>query len=369
MCNKILSFVFLFIFIFTTNVFATEYTADGSGQTEKAAVQDSLRNALENVVGMIVDGRTYTNNLQVIKDQIYTQTNGYIRSYNVVNKKFDNGMWTVKTNVNVDTDENSDLMNKLEKLKTIKMLMNDPRIGVIIIDQNNNYQQNDNQNVESSIQNILNNSGFTHVMSIDQLKKIRNDKIYNAIVNDDINLLKESGKQEELDYIIVGTIKTNYLNTNFHTKQIQMYSSRSILNCKIIKCDTGEIIQSNQFAESGTDVTNESSKSASELQTGISAGNEIVNKLLNNSSKVSNNITLYVSNFKNDTDIKIVDEYLKNFQGIQNVYIRNYSNKMSTIDISYNGDAQTLVECFNSDQYFPGTINKFSSGTININMK
>ncbi|MGL5271360.1 MAG: hypothetical protein ACRC7I_12735, partial [Selenomonadaceae bacterium] len=46
---------------------AAEYVADGVGATEKAALQDAFRTAMEHVIGMKIDSRTYARNHQIIR--------------------------------------------------------------------------------------------------------------------------------------------------------------------------------------------------------------------------------------------------------------------------------------------------------------
>lgn len=53
----------------------------GVGLTKEAALKDAYRDAIERAVGLYVDAETAANNDQIVKDQVLTQSNAYIKDY------------------------------------------------------------------------------------------------------------------------------------------------------------------------------------------------------------------------------------------------------------------------------------------------
>ena len=71
---------------------AAMVTTTGQGGSERDALHDAMRNAIEQQVGVLVDSKTYVQNYKVIHDQIFTHSEGYIKSYSIVNKQYANAI-------------------------------------------------------------------------------------------------------------------------------------------------------------------------------------------------------------------------------------------------------------------------------------
>jgi len=88
--------------------------ATGSGLTEEKAIQNVSKTAIQQVVGMYVVSDTVMENRELIKDQVLSQSNAYIRSFKVLNKsKDEDGLFSVEAEVEVEAGR---LTNKLGQL-------------------------------------------------------------------------------------------------------------------------------------------------------------------------------------------------------------------------------------------------------------
>lgn len=65
---------------------ALEVISSGEGTSREAALTSALRHAIEQVVGITVNSRTYVTNLKQIEDRVFSQSSGYIQSYEVVDE-------------------------------------------------------------------------------------------------------------------------------------------------------------------------------------------------------------------------------------------------------------------------------------------
>ncbi len=86
----ILSFVivcFVMVFLSTTNVRAEgkieKVVVSGSGLSEDKAIQSASKTAIQQVVGMYVVSDTVMQNRELIKDEVFSQSNAYIKTFKV----------------------------------------------------------------------------------------------------------------------------------------------------------------------------------------------------------------------------------------------------------------------------------------------
>ena len=82
-------------------VSAAAVTVTGMGSSERAALKQALRQAVEQQVGVMVDSRSYVQNYRLIYDRVYTQADGYIKSYEVLESSHKNGIYQVKVKADV----------------------------------------------------------------------------------------------------------------------------------------------------------------------------------------------------------------------------------------------------------------------------
>lgn len=93
-----------------------------------AAVENALRNAIEQGLGTMMDAKALVKNDQLL-EQIYTHTKGYVPEYEVIReKKAEGGLYRVTISAVVKT---AALKNRLAQLGIIKQMMAYPRLVII----------------------------------------------------------------------------------------------------------------------------------------------------------------------------------------------------------------------------------------------
>ena len=93
---------------------ATVVTKEGTGEAaiiakdeQKAfdeAKDKALRNAVEQAAGVRIDADTAVINNQLVRDQVFANTTGYVKKYDVLSKKAEKGVMTVVVKADVITD-------------------------------------------------------------------------------------------------------------------------------------------------------------------------------------------------------------------------------------------------------------------------
>lgn len=97
------------------------------------AIQDALRKAVEQAVGTMVASETLVENFQVVKDNIYNKSTGYIKEYKIVKESPGKDLHTVTISAVVGT---GDLKNDLGALGLLQARMGKPRTLFMIAEQN-----------------------------------------------------------------------------------------------------------------------------------------------------------------------------------------------------------------------------------------
>lgn len=101
---------------------------EGRGTSENEALQDAFRNAIEKVVGVMVAGQTEVSNFQTVRDRIFTHSEGYVSSYQILDRfHFPDGAIGMRVRVSVtETSIHDDLI----ALKVLQMQVGNPKLVV-----------------------------------------------------------------------------------------------------------------------------------------------------------------------------------------------------------------------------------------------
>lgn len=168
--KRILSGILLSMLI-TGTAMAETVVVNGSGINREAAITDAKRNAVEKVVGTYISSITITNNSYVLKDEIYSKAYGFVNDIKILQES-QGAIYEVKASVSVDSSPNSQLMNKLEMIKTL----NNPRISVAIKHDNTKVQSNKYINLcETIITEKLRDLGFNKIVDKAKIWQKKNE--------------------------------------------------------------------------------------------------------------------------------------------------------------------------------------------------
>lgn len=110
-----------------------EVVATGTGVTQEKALSSAFRNAIQQVVGVILDSETLVKNQQVIRDEILLYSSGYIERYNKIReRKNSDGLYEVTIKAEV---QNRQLRAKLNAVRAAKGKVDGNSIFASVITQ------------------------------------------------------------------------------------------------------------------------------------------------------------------------------------------------------------------------------------------
>jgi hypothetical protein len=164
----------------------TEVEASGMGADRDAAILDAQRNAISTAIGTYLVSEQEVSNYMTVNDQILAKSEGFVKSYSVINQfRESDGSWNVTIKAAVTKDI---VMNDLEALGILLAQVGNPSMVVFYQPKGIPY---DKRYTEQAINQI--NQYFTvnryNVYDLDQL---------NAMIEDDMSM-KQVALNEEVD--------------------------------------------------------------------------------------------------------------------------------------------------------------------------
>lgn len=316
----------------------------GIGEDSDSALRDAKRNAVEQVVGTYINSETLVSQASVVSDEIYAKSVGFITDVRVLDEGKRNGAYYVHAKIDVNTNPNSELMNRIEMIKAL----GDPRIGVVVTyygDADGTVQEKYPLMCESAINSKLTELGFTHVVSSNVLFNDKEISRYAAI--DTQKLLPD----KNLDYLIIckldlhtGNIvlpKYESMSTTGETFSTGLVRSLAEINVDIYKASTGEVLTSFNVESKAVQNSSNTSANASIKIVGADAAGKIKQALSKKAASIDNQLQLHVEATKY-ADVSEIMQALKSLTGVCNVREENYNKGKSVITLETTLKPQTV---------------------------
>ena len=208
------------------------------------AVEDALRTGIEQALGLLLESETLVENFQLIEDNIFSKTKGYVQTYEIIREgKRNEHLYEVTVKAIVKM---TNLKNDLDAIATLMRRKNTPRVMVVIQERNigeasgrYHYFEVDMNTAETSIMEAMMEKGFKFV---DQATVKRNMKKEQAaaILEGDVAEAVALGRSLGAEVVVTGKAfaKATVVEA-YGTKQ---RSQQATVSVRAIRTDTGDII-------------------------------------------------------------------------------------------------------------------------------
>lgn len=310
-------FVIIFLLSFNASIFAEEkpdsktVTATGVAsiindklEARNLALNDALRKAVEQAVGIIVSSNTIVENFQLLNDNVYTHTEGYIKSYKVVDEKSDYNTYQLTIEAEVGLGK---LENDLATIGLISQKKNKPRILFMISEENTGGKITENK-----------------------LKGIFHQKGFNVVEGGDAQSIGEESQAEVV-------IRGKAIVTEAGVKRGNVGSYSANITATAFRMDNEEILASaktnavSRHIDAVTGGSEALERAASEL------AEELINQVIQKwNSEVSGTISVK-TNIDGVTDYANLTEIIaylqKDIPGVAKVIQRNFDNGKAVLDL------------------------------------
>ena len=319
----------------------------GIGEDSDSALRDAKRNAVEQVVGTYINSETLVSQASVVSDEIYAKSVGFITDVRVLDEGKRNGAYYVHAKIDVNTNPNSELMNRIEMIKAL----GDPRIGVVVF---KNATASDYGSPERSYDDITDESvnskllsmGFSHVMDANIVANLRNSSLLNSLYNGDTNLIGDTGGLG-VDVLVlaqsnVDAAKINLTQQDGTTVDTQLVRGIADITGKVVMLATGNIQGTFSVRGQGIDISENTANNKALKNASANVAAEVGKILRKKAAKAFDGLQIIASVNDNEKLEELVAD-LKNLKGVQGVYMREYQNGKAVIDIESNQQLHILL--------------------------
>ncbi len=341
----------------------------------QSAIAIASRAAVEIGLGTLVESATLTANFQLVSDKIYSKSQGYVKTYEVINEgpgdTPDTYKVTIKAIVNL-----TDMGNDLRALGILQDMMGMPKIMSMIDEVSTTSGLSVLASDPSSsiaMEEKLLGRGF-ELVDKDMVANIRAQEfarmgdamggnqaafMENLIDNDEavLRIAKEASQNYGAQYLLLGLSKIDPYSSSGGMK-----ISTATFKAKVVDASTGEKLATTQKAESG----NGASWAAADMNAGRRSGevvaDVIIPQIIQNWTKRSQQGALYI--------VKLygVESYgrqgrkfismLKGIPGVTNAVQRLWDAKLGRLEVDVTfkgGDAESLISGIFDNAYdIPG---------------
>lgn len=325
-------------------------TAVGMGVNEDAAAKDARRNAVEQVVGTMIKARSITMNMELVLDAVDARTQGYVNSFEIIDRKKADGLIRLTARVDVSSEPNSSLMRDVE----LVMSLNDPRISV-----STEYYGDDGGEtfkryptmLTAQIREELIKRGFTHVVDA-------NGEVDYVVLG---NLTVEKAKAIKLP--VWGAIGDG----EFKTADTGLSKTTAMLDCRIKKVSTDEFI--GEFHAQGASTAADETGNAAVMSLAADAAQQVRSLFNREASKVFSSVKI-TADVSDGEKVLRLEETLRQLDQVGSVYVRGLREGKCTIDVGTDLAPQHLYRMLStSESGLSIKLKSFSSITLEIEVE
>ena len=229
----------------------TTITVEGIGAIVKGdlaiakdnALNDALRKAVEQAVGTLVQAQTLVDKYQLISDEIYTKSQGYIKKYAIISERPDINQGILRINIQADVSI-GDIRNDLNAIGLLIERKGKPRMMVIIDEKIGSAESGYSTNLSESETVIIQKfteKGFNFVDEATVKKNIKRNMALQAIAGDD-SAAASIGLEHGAEVVIIGSAVAKLAGKGI--AGTEMKSIHACITVRAVRADTGEIISS-----------------------------------------------------------------------------------------------------------------------------
>jgi len=332
--------IFLVVSLPTDVLFAQSVTVTGCGVDQQNALRDAMRLAVERVVGALISSETSVKDLTVLEDNIYAKSQGYVNSYRILRTEQRGEDTFVTAEVDVSSEPGSELMKTLDVLQ----LLDDPRIVVLIQEQNSNGYQ-ESKICESAIMQSLLDAGFKRVVDARQALAQSGKIIQTENFAKDMESLASLAKETGADYLIVGSANvgaSEELSQMFQYKTpTGMRSFQGVLDARLFRADTGIVVAATSTKGVALELTDMQGMQSALLEASQEMAKFFLDKLKSYAGMAVKNVQVSVR-INGYAQVEALKRAISRISGVNGVYLRTYQDGTALLDVDYGKSAQNL---------------------------
>jgi len=338
------------------------------GLARDQAIDDAIRKAVEQTLGMFVQSSTLVENSMVVEDNILTWSNGYVRTYDVLREgKTSENSYEVTIEAEVEL---ANLKNDWEGLQNLINKMGNPRVMFMINEHNIGESYNryayfsvDMNVTENTLLDKFIQSGFECVDPATVRQNLQQDQAL-AVLQGNNKMAAVIAKKLGAEVIITGKAVAK-VATGLNLGG--MKSCQANITARVIKADVATII--------ATSSAHAAYPHIDEVTGGTEAIKKAANKL--GDDLIAKITQKWKDEFYRATTVKVIVQNVKSFnelndfkntlkyliRGVKNIYSRNVTGSTAELDVKITGNASQLAR-----ELEKKALDKFSVKVLGMSM-
>jgi hypothetical protein len=200
--SRLLCVIFSILFL-SPSAYAqnTKVVAEGiSGTSFDAAVRNAQRSAIEQGASVFIHSQTEVENFQLIKDKMFSHTEGYLAGYEILEKKREDEFYRVKIEATVALNK---VKNDLIALKIILESLERPKLMVLVEESYKRSGFEGMHLAETEMVSLLEAKGF-EIVDKDQLALARQQDQAKLALAGNMEVAKTLGLLFDAQYVLLG---------------------------------------------------------------------------------------------------------------------------------------------------------------------
>ena len=365
--------------------------ADISGEAEIArreALQNAFLKAVRQVTGKYIRQATLVENSQLISRRIFSEAEGYVSSYQILEESAVEGVYQLR----IKADVTAKLFSDIEELKMIiETQTSNPRILLLVDDaqeetltrESVNQFQTEVEAIERTlgapaginpnaeqIQELLRNG--LQALGFELATAEAEENFLEALANpaewqqDAPNLIKDSRQPFEL--LIIGEhnlVKLGEKNFGFGPLIIQGVESSFLA----YSAQTGEKLEEINFTEKAYATDENRARDMAVAKAGESGSERLAAELmpLINLNSGQKRLKLKVNNLAAYQDLNSLEQVIKKLEGIKSFKLYSFADNSASYLLNVIQSTDVLAERFNNEKNIPLQVREIGPDYLELN--
>ena len=323
--KKFFALIIFFALVIGGTCSAATVQSIGRGNTERMAIHDAMRSAIEKTFGAAINSKTRVKNSAIMLDENAVDSAGIVTGWQLLSRRVENGIFVVE--ILAELDDKKIPTRLVDKKALVDFNADNPRVAVVANDSSGRRYVE----VENEIIAALKNQGFTRTVDLAQVSRAVQLRLIAAA--DDDELCKMLANDFHADYLVVAEVRTS-------TDGTVSVSSR------MIQLNTGEIIFAGTATGGGAFL---GGGDALKLA-GRRAGYELSLAALKSAANVERHLTLLITRETFERlggTLTAISAQIRNLHGVNDAFTRKMSTNLE-LDIDFDGTAADFAQLLES---------------------
>jgi len=319
------------------------------------AVEDALRNAVEQAVGTFLDSRSTVTGMDELEEQIYSHSVGFVEHYVIEREWSQGGLYHVRIRAKVRRDR---LRASLEATGILLRRVNLPRIMFLVGEKDSSYGTVRTRVVEAKLAALFGKRGARVVdNNVVQFKLDRAKAV--LALGGDLKAARAIGNQAGAELVVTGRAVSSVSGS---IRGSALKACHGVVNLKAIRVDTGEVIGSASGSANAAHVDRTVGADQALGRAAEKAGLSLLASIVDqwnatvNSGRTVEMTVSGLENYRLLTGLK--GRILAGIRGVKAVYIREYDQAggIGVLEVEMLGTAYDLADRLDGNSIGDGTM-------------